>query len=61
MAASQHILQIPFFTLKELPFILEDKKSSKDDFLWYGKKNLAASRFSTDIGFEPAMGSDSLE
>lgn len=39
VAASQHILQILFFTLKEFPCILEDKKSSKDDFLWYGKRN----------------------
>lgn len=62
VAASQHILQSPFFTLKKFAFILEDKKSSKDDFLWYGKrKNLAASRLSRDTGLEPGMGSDSLE
>lgn len=36
--ASQHILQIPFFTLKEFPFLLEDKKSSKDDFFVVWKK-----------------------
>lgn len=48
---------------KKILFILKDKKSSEDDFLWYGKKkrNLSASRFSRDTETEPGMGSDSLE
>ena len=47
MATSQYILQIPCF------------KCSKYNFLWYKQRSLAACRFSTDIQFEPEMGSDS--
>lgn len=37
------------------------KSLPKMTLLWYGKKNLAASRFSRDTEFEPGTGSDSLK